>query len=147
MAVWDKLNKINADELKKDIAEAKDGGNFEELPAGKYEVTIENFELKETKETHNPMIVITLNVLEGEYKGRKDWVNLVLLDGKHDGFLMKRAIETLTQLQPSMPVVFEDGKQFEKLVEDIGNEVTDTDYIVRVTKKGKYRNHEFLEAL
>ena len=49
-AQWD--NAVDLEGIQKDIQEAKEngGGNFKEVPHGKYEVSIEKMELKATKE-------------------------------------------------------------------------------------------------
>ena len=147
---WGKFKNINGEEINKQIAEMKDG-DFEPIPVGKYEVTIEDMVLKETKENHYPMLVFTFKVLEGEYKNRKDWANFVLLaDDQYNGLRMKKATEFLASLDSGYTITFENPQQFEKLINDIAAEVIDTDYVISITLEGKskkYRTYKVLKAL
>jgi hypothetical protein len=58
-------------------AEAPDAGNFEPLPDGKYEVSVEAVEVRPTK-TGKQMFVITFLVAAGSSQGRKLWSNIVI---------------------------------------------------------------------
>lgn len=57
--------------------EAKKTGDFEALPDGKYQVAIDNVDLKETS-TKKPMLAWQLKVLAGPHKGRKLFKNSVI---------------------------------------------------------------------
>ena len=63
-AQWD--NAVDMDGLQKDIKEAAEngGGNFKEVPHGKYEVAIEKMELKATKPESGskPMVSIWMKI-------------------------------------------------------------------------------------
>lgn len=50
---------------------------FTPVPAGDYEVQVENSEVKTTK-TNNTMLKITLTIISGAYTGRKIFENFVL---------------------------------------------------------------------
>ncbi len=48
-------------------------GDFEVLPPGKYPVTINESEVKQTKKQDGFYLSLTMTVLDGEYRGRKLW--------------------------------------------------------------------------
>ena len=63
-------SKINAEELaasQKEIAENSNGGNYEEVPVGKYEVKVEKLECKLSKKG-NPMVSIWFRILTGKFE-------------------------------------------------------------------------------
>lgn len=73
MSIFEKYaDKINADELKasqKEIqANANGGGNYEEVPVGKYEVKVEKLECKKAKTSGNLMVSIWFKILKGKYE-------------------------------------------------------------------------------
>jgi hypothetical protein len=51
---------------------------FEPIPAGKYIAVITESEMKPTKTGNGYFLELTLEVVEGEYKGRKVWARLNL---------------------------------------------------------------------
>lgn len=60
-------NEVNKEQLMKDYAEAKENGgtgDYEETPAGAYIVRIENMEIRETKETKEPMFSCQCRIVE-----------------------------------------------------------------------------------
>jgi hypothetical protein len=66
------------------------GSTFDPLPEGRYIVTVDKAELTTTKDSGNPMIKVTLKILEGEFKNRLAWDNFVLVEKslwKLKGFL------------------------------------------------------------
>jgi hypothetical protein len=50
--------------------------SFEPVPVGKYVAAITETEIKQTKAGNGKYIAFTLEILEGDYKGRKVWGNL-----------------------------------------------------------------------
>ena len=52
--------------------------SFDALPAGVYEVVITESKMQETKAGNGMMLVLTLEVISGDYKGRKLWDRLNL---------------------------------------------------------------------
>ena len=50
-------------------------GSFEALPQGNYNVGIKEVELKDTKAGTGKYVSVMLEIIEGEYKGRKLWDN------------------------------------------------------------------------
>ena len=74
--LWDKFDKaIDTEGLAADVADAaENGGNYREVPHGRYEVEVSKLELTESKK-HDPMVTIWFKVLEGEYKGSFIFMN------------------------------------------------------------------------
>jgi len=71
MSIFDKYaDKINADELKASQQEIKDnagGGDYPEIPVGKYEVKVEKLECKNSSKG-NPMVSIWFKILKGKFE-------------------------------------------------------------------------------
>lgn len=66
--------------LGKDWADADPDANpFERVPAGTYTVSVYDAELTESQ-NDNPMLKLTLAVLDPEYEGRYIWDNIVFTD-------------------------------------------------------------------
>ncbi|NFO35123.1 DUF669 domain-containing protein [Clostridium botulinum] len=101
MSIFAKFNnKVDKDQLEKDMAEAKDnqGGDFKEIPVGNYEVEVEKIECKETKKG-DPMVSIWFNILAGDYKGCKLFYNHVLqVNSKNLGWQMNKVIDFVDTL-------------------------------------------------
>ena len=62
-------------DIKKFVKETEEG--FELLPVGKYNCYVFDLEAKDSS-AGNPMIVATLKVADGNYKGRRLWINCAL---------------------------------------------------------------------
>lgn len=63
-------------DIRKWSEEAKER-NFEVMPVGKYNCYVFDVEAR-TASTGNPMVVVTLKVATGQFKGRQLWVNCVI---------------------------------------------------------------------
>lgn len=65
-------DKINAEELAKSQQEIQDnangGGDFPEVPVGKYEVKVEKLECKKAKTSGNLMVSIWFKIMTGKYE-------------------------------------------------------------------------------
>ena len=80
MSVFDKFAKnVDLEGLKKDVAEAleNDGGSFEDIPDGRYEMRVEKMEAALTKED-KPKLMVCFKVIAGEQKGRLAFVHIGL---------------------------------------------------------------------
>lgn len=64
---------------------------YEPLPAGKYQVVITDSEMKETKAGDGEYLQLTFEVLEGDYKGRKLWARLNLVNPNETAVQIARA--------------------------------------------------------
>lgn len=125
-AQWD--NAVDMDGLQKDIQEAKEnsGGNFKEVPHGQYEVSIEKMELKATKKTNDPMISVWFNIVDGEFKGQKIFMNQVITQG-FQIHIVNEFLRSLVQDCADAPVVeFKSYAQYANLLMDIHELVADS---------------------
>ena len=64
---------------------------FDAIPAGKYQVIINESEMKPTKTGNGQYLWIEFEVISGEYKGRKLWTRLNLENPNPDAVRMARA--------------------------------------------------------
>lgn len=98
MSIFEKFaNKISAEELaasQKEITEnASGGGNYKEVPVGKYEVKVEKMEAKMSK-SNNPMVSIWFRILKGEFKD-----SMIFYNGTyHEDWMRHRVVEFLSAI-------------------------------------------------
>lgn len=102
--------------LKNDIAEAAEngGGNFKEVPTGKYEVKIDKMELTESKKG-DPMVSVWFKVLAGEYEGSRIFMNQVV----NQGFQIHIVNTFLRSLDTGIEIGFDDFEQYGNLLLDV----------------------------
>lgn len=119
-AKWDKA--VDMEGLKKDIQEAKEngGGNFKEVPHGKYEVAIEKMELKATKETQKPIVSIWMKIVSDcEFKNSMIFMNQVITEG-FQIHIVNEFLRSLVQDCADAPDVdFKSYSQYANLLMDI----------------------------
>ena len=60
--------------------ESQEARNFDPLPDGQYEVIISRSEMRDTKAGDGEMLVLTFEVIEGDYEGRLLWENINLVN-------------------------------------------------------------------
>lgn len=131
MSIFDKYAKnINADELKasqKEITENAQGGDYKEVPVGKYEVAVTKMECKLTKETKKPMVSIWFKILEGDYEN-----SLIFYNGVFDQDWMRhRVVKLLSALlndtthEAEINLILKSGKvnEINDFVMDIQEEI------------------------
>jgi hypothetical protein len=117
MSVFAKFAKnVDLDGLKKDVAEAleNDGGSFEDIPDGRYEMRVEKMEAALTKED-KPKLMVCFKVIAGDQKGRLAFVHI----GLAHPFTIKKAIELMRAMDTGLDVAFEDFEQFETLIGEV----------------------------
>ncbi len=104
-SIFEKWNQaVDTEKLKKEVEEAAQGStNYEEVPTGEYEVSIEKMELVATKEAGRPMLSVWFNILTGEHKGQKIFMNQVITQG----FQIHIANEFLRSLDTGVDVAFD----------------------------------------
>ena len=123
--IFEKFNNmIDVEGLKKDVEEAaNNSGDFVEVPHGDYEVKVVKIELGETGEKSKtpgmPMAKVWFEILAGEYKGQKIFMNQMLTSG----FGIHKMNEFLNSLETGIPVVFDNFTQYADLFKQIFNEV------------------------
>ena len=97
--------------------------DFEDLPHGKYEVALDNIELKPTKKKGDPMIVSVFKVIEGPHKNRLIWVNQVV----DTPVKMNIGLNFINSMKPDTKVSFDKTKGMAGLAEslvDAGEEIS-----------------------
>lgn len=115
--MFDKFNAmVDVEGLKKDVETAASStGEFVEVPEGDYEVKVVKIELGETGERSKtpgmPMAKVWFEVVAGEYKGQKIFMNQMLTTG----FGIHKMNELLESLETGIPVSFENFNQYNDL--------------------------------
>ena len=137
-AQWD--NAVDMDGLKKDIDEAAQnsgGGNFKEVPHGKYEVAIEKMELKATKKG-DPMVSIWMKICDGDFKGSMIFMNQVITQG-FQIHIVNEFLRSLTKDCAVPTIEFKSYSQYANLLMDIHELIAESfEYGLKYgqTKKG-----------
>ena len=124
-SIFEKFNSMfDVEGLKGDIADAaSSNGDFKEVPKGDYEVKVVKIELGETSEKSKnpgmPMAKVWFEIVAGEYKGQKIFMNQPLTKG----FSFVKMNEFLESLQTGIPVMFENFMQYADLFAQIFTEI------------------------
>lgn len=150
MGKFDKFEKnLNMDELQDEINEALENGgtgDFPEIEKGEYTVKLENLEVGEcgpnAKVPGAPLLKADFKIIEGDNKNSHLFVNKALYTERADekwnmAKLMANVIGWLESLEPSEEVgdiVFENYEQFSELILDIGEDVSELEYLVEYNK-------------
>jgi hypothetical protein len=132
--VWEKFDKLfDTESLVNDVEEAKENNtSFKEVPHGTYEVSVEKLELVASK-AGDPMVTCWFNVLEGEYKGSKIFMNQVITKG----FQIHIANEFLRSLESGQDIEFKSYSQYGELLMDVLEAVDGTFEYSLKYEKGK----------
>ena len=106
--------------LKKDTEQAASNtGEFVEVPKGDYEVKVTKIELGATGEQSKtpgmPMAKVWFDILAGDYKGQKIFMNQMLTSG----FGIHKMNEFLNSLETGITVVFENFEQYNELFNQV----------------------------
>ena len=123
-AQWD--NAVNMESIQKDIQNAatKNSGDFEKVPYGTYEVSIEKMELKASKKG-DPMVSVWFNIVGGEFKGQKIFMNQVITRG-FQIHIVNEFLRSLTK-DCVVPVIeFKSYSQYANLLMDIHELIADS---------------------
>lgn len=119
--IFEKFNSmIDVAGLKQDVETAKNStGDFVEVPKGDYEVKVTKIELGETgaqsKTPGMPMAKVWFDIVAGEFKGQKIFMNQMLTTG----FGIHKMNEFLDSLETGITVQFENFAQYNDLFEQI----------------------------
>lgn len=118
--IWDEFDRaIDTKGLQEDIKEAAEngGGNFKEVPVGKYEVAVEKMELVKSKSKGEPMVTIWFKVVgkDDPYKGSLIFMNQVITQG----FQIHIVNELLRAMDTGMDIHFDTYRQYGNLLMDI----------------------------
>ena len=135
---WDSA--VNMDDLQKDIQDAaknNSGSDFKEVPHGTYDVSIEKMELKASKKG-DPMVSVWFNILDGEFKNSKIFMNQVIKEG-FQIHIVNEFLRSLTKNCAVPNVEFKSYGQYADLIMDIHEMIAeDFEYALEygVTDKG-----------
>lgn len=120
-------NKVDLNELQKEVAEAKDN-EFQDVPDGKYIVGIEKMEIKLTKAGDKLRFAVQCKIKEGEQANRMIFFNCVISGNKNsenwnDGRAIKFVITWLEKLETEVVPEFINYADFADCVLDIFQEI------------------------
>lgn len=137
-SIFDKWNKqIDVEGLKKDIAEADQGGSgdYREVPVGTYEVKIEKIELKESSKG-DPMVSMWFRILSGDFENSMLFMNQVITQGFQIS-QMNRFLKSMNIFEDE-DIEFKDYGQYNDLLMDIFESSEGIEYLLdyRQNKKG-----------
>ena len=116
MDMFEKWNSnVDLAGLQQDIKEAQENNKeYEKVPHGEYEVSLDKLELKATKKG-DPMVSAWFTILEGKYKKSKLFMNQVITQG----FQIHIVNTFLKSIDPDLNIEFVDYKQYADLLLDI----------------------------
>lgn len=121
MSVFDSWNKnVNSGLIEEVNAyDRGEGGSFEKVPYGHYEVKVESIELGLSKTKKEPQMCIVWKIIKGENKGKKIWQfqNMAKPFGIH------LAKDLLKKLDSGWQIDFKDYDQFSNLCMDVAEKV------------------------
>jgi len=141
---------INTKQLSEDVKNYEvNGGNteYEEVPAGNYEVKVEKMELRESK-NGKPMVSIWFKILAGNFKNSYIFMNQILVEP----FQVHIVKDLLKSLDSGIEIDFESYSQFNNLLLDVHEAINEAklEYQLEYTfdKKGygKYKIVEVYEG-
>jgi hypothetical protein len=135
-------------DVSKEVEKNKNGGDFEELPLGKYEIKVNSLELSKSK-AGDPMLKACFKVIQGKYTNRLIFMNQVIF--KNDNKNHKRlgmAIQFLKSLDTSLNIQFENFSQFDQLIVQVMNEIIDQniEYLIEINENNNYRNYKIIDV-
>lgn len=126
---------VDLDKLKADADEIKKNGgtgDYPEIEAGIYRGKFEKLELGETKDGR-PMLKAMFRITSDPHKKACLFLNRVLYGTKNDANMIASAIGWLESLEPSEdvgPVEFNSFAQFNDLILDIAEDISELEYDV-----------------
>lgn len=139
----------NLSDLQQDIMAAEESSRkFEPIPPGKYEVSIDRLEMKETKAGNALMLSAMMTILEGPCKNRKMFFNQML----NTGFGIHKSNEFLRSLGTGEKVEFVDFNKYNDMIKAIEFTIHNTglEYEIEYTRTEKdgrtYENYKITEV-
>lgn len=120
-----------AEEIKKNGG----AGDFPEIEEGDYVCKVEKLEIRETKDGR-PMLSAMFRIMEGKHKKQCLFFNRVLYGTQNDANMIAGALTWLDELEPEVsPIVFEGYSQFNDLVMDIAEDISELTYDIHYNPK------------
>ena len=139
----------NLSDLQQDIMAAEENSRkFEPIPSGKYELSIDRLEMKETKAGNALMLSAMMTILEGPCKNRKMFFNQML----NTGFGIHKSNEFLRSLGTGEKVEFVDFNKYNDMIKAIEFTIHNTglEYEIEYTRTEKdgrtYENYKITEV-
>lgn len=123
---WEEFDKdVDIENLEKDVEEAstKEFGDYEDVPAGNYEVKITKLELTKSKKG-DPMVSVWFQVINGDCKDRFIFMNQVVTKG----FQIHTANEFLRSLQTDEIIEFKGYAPYNILLLNIYEKIVNNEY-------------------
>lgn len=118
-------DKVDLDELQKEVENANDT-DFEDVPDGKYIVSIEKMEIKLTKAQDKLMFAVQCKIKEGEQANRMIFLNRVISGNKNtekwnDGKAIKSVCTWVNKLldEDEEPIDFVNYQDFSDQILDV----------------------------
>lgn len=142
--IFEKFNSMfDVEGLKRDAeAASSSSGDFVEVPHGDYEVKVVKLEIGVTGEKSKtpgmPMAKVWFEIVAGEYKGQKIFMNQMLTTG----FGIHKMNEFLTSLDTDVTVVFENFDQYKDVFKMIFD-VIDGNYEYQLAYTENPKNPKF----
>lgn len=133
--VWEKFNELlDLEGLKQDLEDvASNTMKFREVPAGKYEISINKMELTESK-TGRPMLTVWMKILAGEYENQMIFYNQVI----DNAYGLHNANKFLRALESGLDVEFKDFEQYNDLILDVHEAIDEKlEYALKYGKNKK----------
>lgn len=147
--IWEQFdNNTDLEAFEQGVKEAENqSGDFEDLPHGKYEVALDNIELKPTKKKGDPMIVSVFKVIEGPHKNRLIWVNQVV----DTPVKMNIGLSFINSMKPDRKARFDKSGGMAQLAEDlvdIGEAIkNDKEFVLEFFKNDKGYDQYTIETV
>lgn len=129
-----------------DLEAGKQGGDYEKVPHGEYEVVPEKIDFGTSKKG-NPMTTVWMRIVNAKDPENKRFINsmifahFVVSSGPNAAFGIHKSKEFIRKMDPSTPVVFESFTQWDILLKGVAEELCgNASYILKygetVNKKG-----------
>lgn len=124
------------DEQMKNAAE----NNFEPLPEGVYNTTLERLEVKESKDGKKLMLSAMYRIQEGKNRNKCIFQNQTIFGTKNDGFGIHMAKQLIEHLGFEAPE-FTNYSNFADEISEIADEAVGEEYEVTITQDGQYQRY------
>lgn len=132
------------DKLKKDMEEAaKNQTDFDKLPDGEYDCTLEKLELGESK-SEKLMLKAQFRIEKGDHSNQCIFKNCVLTGTKNDGFMLLQAKKFLESLDSGVEIAFNGWDDFDGMLGDIIDAIAEDGlmYTVKVVTNKKNKDYQ-----
>ena len=133
---------VDLDALREEVQRAADGnGDFEEVPTGMYEVSLEKMELKESKKGQ-PMVSVWFRIIAGDYTGQMLFMNQVITKP----FQIHICNQFLKSLKTGFEISFNSYSDYGSLIEDVYSEAGKHEYALDYGEKNGYKTFTITEV-